>query len=142
MNKRMTKAALAALAGCVLAGEALAQDTVDISVCNKTRDDVLVALSFQPVGAGPNDWLNKGWYTVLRGECAYIASTENAFFYAYAEKYGNSSRFWGGNHQLCVEYPGPYEFWSTGTCGRNQNAVPFASLSSDQYGPYTWTLTP
>jgi len=142
MNMLKTKAALTALAGCLLAGEAFAQDTVDISVCNKTRNDVLVAISFQPVGAGANDWLNKGWYTVLRGECSYIASTENANFYVYAEKYGSSATYWGGNHSLCVEYPGPYEFWSKKSCSRNQNAVPFVVLTADQFGPYTWTLTP
>lgn len=137
-----TKAALAALAGCLLAGEAFAQDTVDISVCNQTRNDVLVAISFQPVGAGANDWLNKGWYTVLRGDCSYIASTENGTFYGYAEKYGDSGTYWGGNHSLCVEYPGPYEFWSKRSCSRKQNAVPFTVLTTNQFGPYTWTLTP
>jgi len=142
MNMLKSKAALAALAGCLLAGEASAQDTVDISVCNKTRHDVLVAISFQPVGAGANDWLNKGWFTVLRGDCAYIASTENGNFYAYAEKYGDSSTYWGGKHSLCVQYPGPYEFWSKRSCSRNQDAVPFTSLNTAQFGPYTWTLTP
>ena len=142
MNKVNTKAAFAVLAGCLLAGQAFAQDTVDISVCNQTRTDVLVAISFQPVGAGPNDWLNKGWYTVLRGDCEYIASTENGIFYAYAEKYGDSSLYWGGNHSLCVEYPGPYEFWSKKSCSRHQNSAPFAVLEADQFGPYTWTLTP
>jgi uncharacterized membrane protein len=142
MKKLIAKAALAALAGCLLAGAAAAQDTVDITVCNKTRDDVLVAISFQPVGAGKNDWLNKGWYTVLRGDCEYIAQTENGTFYAYAEKYGDSSRYWGGNFNLCVEYPGPYEFWSKRSCSRNQNSVPFTTLTTTQWGPYTWTLTP
>ncbi|OYX27530.1 MAG: hypothetical protein B7Z10_00055 [Rhodobacterales bacterium 32-66-7] len=143
MNLSFLKAALIALACMVSAGQAAAQSTVDISVCNRTANDALVAISFQPVGAKPTDWRNQGWFTVLSGDCNYIASTAVANFYLYAEVAGNQSVYWGGNYNLCVVYPGPYDYLSRGgNCKRGQTAAPFVSLSADQFGPYTWNLDP
>jgi len=137
------KAALVVAVGILLAGQAAAQSTIDISVCNRTRNDALVAISYQPVGSKPTDWKNQGWFTVYSGDCAYIASTATANFYLYAEVYGNSSVYWGGRHNLCVVYPGPFDYWNRGgNCKRGQSAVPFVPLTAGQYGPYTWNLDP
>lgn len=137
------KAALATIAVVFLAGQAAAQSTIDISVCNRTGNDALEAISFQPVGSKPTDWKNQGWFTVLSGDCNYIASTANATFYLYAEVYGNSSVYWGGGYNLCVVYPGPFDYWNRGgNCKQGQNAVPFVPMTAANFGPYTWNLDP
>lgn len=127
-----------------LAGAAMAQDAIDVQVCNRSRDTALVAISYQPMGAGTDDWLNEGWFTVNAGECGIVARTANAYFYGYAEVLGDTSRFWGGNHSLCVEYPGPYEFWrgKSPRCKSHQNAVNFLPLQAVNWGTFTWNLDP
>ncbi len=76
--------------------------------------------------------------------CQDVANTSNGYFYAYAEVEGDSTRYWNGDVPLCVQYPGPYEFWSLGhtSCDSRQVLQYFVPLHSEQWGVYTWTLDP
>ena len=52
-------------------------------------------------------------FLVEVGACNFIAETGNANFYFYGDTLDGSGRAWQGSHSLCVEYPGPYTFYST-----------------------------
>ena len=116
--------------------------TITLRVCNHTTTVVLVASSFIPVGG--TDWRNKGWTTVEIGQCADIFTTGNHTFYARAEVKGDSNTYWGEDIKQCVEYPGPYDFYT----GSNDTSCPegepadFATFSSDGSPVYMWNLTP
>ena len=116
--------------------------TVDIRVCNETGRDGTVAISYVEVGSGR--FINRGWYEVANGTCENLVSTDNANFYLYGDTLDGSGRRWSGNHALCVQYPGPYTFWSDGsdTCPTGYEIRDFVAMHADEPGPWTWTLNP
>ena len=81
---------------------------------------------------------------MANGACSFIVSTDNANFYMYGDTLDGSGRTWSGNHALCVQYPGPYTFWSDGseTCPAGYEIKNFVPMHADETGPYTWTLEP
>lgn len=113
-----------------------------VRVCNNTNDNARVALSYQPVGNA--QFYNEGWYGVPSRSCQDLVSTTNAYIYGYAEVENNGSRYWSGDHPLCVQYPGPYAFWSTGSsyCAAGQELRNFVVMHAEDFGVYTWTLDP
>ncbi|HYC68025.1 DUF1036 domain-containing protein [Brevundimonas sp.] len=144
----------AALAGAVLAALAPAvaaaqvkpnkstSATVDIQVCNESGRNGTVAISYVEVGSG--QFINRGWFEVANGTCQAIVSTDNANFYMYGDTLDGSGRTWSGNHPLCVQYPGPYTFWSDGSdsCPVDYEIRNFVAMHADDVGAYTWTLNP
>ncbi|MDO9608667.1 MAG: DUF1036 domain-containing protein [Brevundimonas sp.] len=118
------------------------QATVELKVCNQSGRDATVAVSYVEVGSGR--FINRGWYAVANGVCTDLVSTDNSNFYMYADATDGSGRSWSGNHALCVEYPGPYTFWSTGSeyCDDHQEVKNFVAMHADNPGDYTWTLDP
>ncbi len=116
--------------------------TVDIRVCNQSGRDANAAISYVEVGTGR--FINRGWYNVNDGACTELVSTDNANFYMYADAMDGSGRAWRGSHALCVQYPGPYTFWSDGsdTCPSGYETRDFVVLHADDVGRYTWTLEP
>lgn len=116
--------------------------TVDIQVCNQSGRNGTVAISYVEVGTG--QFMNRGWYEVANGTCQSIVSTDNANFYMYGDTLDGSGRSWSGNHALCVQYPGPYTFWSDGgdTCPAGYEIRNFVAMHADETGVYTWTLEP
>jgi uncharacterized membrane protein len=111
-------------------------------VCNNTNDNARVAVSYQPVGNG--QFYNEGWYGVPSRSCQDIVRTGNAYIYAYAEVENNGTRYWAGDHPLCVQFPGPYAFWSTDSqyCAAGQAVRNFVAMHAEEFGPYIWTLDP
>ena len=116
--------------------------TVDIRVCNESGRDGTVAISYVEVGTGR--FINRGWYDVNNGQCTELDSTDNANFYMYGDTTDGSGRRWQGTHALCVQYPGPYTFWSDGsdTCPAGYETRDFVVMHADEVGRYTWTLEP
>ena len=116
--------------------------TVDLKVCNSSGRNATVAVSYVEVGSGR--FINRGWYDVYNGTCIDLVSTDNANFYMYADATDGSGRSWRGNHPLCVQYPGPYTFWSDGsdTCPSGYETRDFVPMHADNPGDYTWTLDP
>jgi hypothetical protein len=45
---------------------------------------------------------------------------------------------------LCVQYPGPYAFWSQGTttCAAGQEVRNFVTMHAENFGVFTWNLDP
>jgi uncharacterized membrane protein len=125
-----------------MAAPAPAPATVDIRVCNESGRNGTVAISYVEVGAGR--FINRGWYEVANGACTDLVKTDNANFYMYGDTLDGSGRSWSGNHPLCVQYPGPYTFWSDGsdTCPTGYETRNFVVLHADEPGQYTWTLHP
>jgi uncharacterized membrane protein len=123
-------------------GPEAAGSEIVIRVCNNTNDNARVALSYQP--AGNRQFSNEGWYSVPSRSCQDLARTDNAYIYGYAEVENDSSRYWPGDHPLCVQYPGPYAFWSTGedTCAAGQELRNFVAMRAEEFGVYVWTLDP
>lgn len=119
-----------------------ASTTVDIQVCNESGWEAKVAVSYIEVGS--DRFVNRGWYPVASGACSTVAVTDNSNFYLYAETDDGSARTWTGGHSLCVEYPGPYTFYSTGEeyCQAHQELRHFSALSAGEPGTYTWRLQP
>ena len=116
--------------------------TVDIRVCNESGRNATVAISYVEVGTG--QFINRGWYEVANGSCTSLVSTDNANFYMYGDTLDGSGRTWSGNHPLCVQYPGPYTFWSDGgdTCPVGYEIKNFVPMTAAEVGAYTWTLEP
>lgn len=116
--------------------------TVDIKVCNKSGRNATVAVSYVEVGTAR--FINRGWFDVYDGACIDLVSTDNANFYMYGDATDGSGRSWSGNHALCVQYPGPYTFWSDGsdTCPGGYETRNFVPMHADEVGDYTWTLDP
>ena len=85
-----------------------------------------------------------GWYDVANGACENIVTTDNANFYFYADSTDGSGRRWQGGHTLCVEYPGPYTFYSDGSteCKSWQELRSFEAFTAEEPGTWTWTLNP
>jgi len=125
-----------------VAPAAPSRPTVDLRVCNNSGRGASVAVSYVEVGS--SQFINRGWYEVANGACTSLVSTDNANFYFYADATDGSGRRWQGNHNLCVEYPGPYTFHSTGeTEGASwQELRGFVPAQADEPGQYTWTLDP
>ncbi len=119
-----------------------ANTPVTLRTCNHTRQTVLVASSFIPVGA--HDWRNKGWTTVNAGACENIFQTNNHTFYVRAEVRGHSDQSWGTDIAQCVEYPGPYDFFTGSNDTRCPEGEPaqFTTFHSDGRPVYVWNLTP
>lgn len=128
------------------AGTALAQkgpaasDTITLRVCNNTNQDAKVAISYQPVGH--NTFYNEGWFDVRARTCENLAETTNAYMYGFANVVDDHDSIWGGDHPLCVEYPGPYEFWTTTSpyCEPHQESRDFQTLQAQSFGVFTWNL--
>lgn len=153
MKSHLFVAAFAALVTAGLPGMAAAQvkpgaapvpvqQTVDIRVCNSSGRPASVAISYVEVGSGR--FINRGWYEVADGACKGLVTTDNSNFYMYGDAMDGSGRSWSGSHTLCVQYPGPYTFWSDGgtTCPSGYETRNFVPLRTDTAGTYTWTLNP
>ena len=128
--------------GMTKGGPAVAAATVDVRVCNRSGRNGTVAISYVEVGTGR--FINRGWYEVANGACRELVSTDNANFYMYGDTLDGSGRTWAGNHALCVQYPGPYTFWSDSSdaCPSGYETRNFVVLHADEAGPYTWNLDP
>ena len=122
-----------------------AGDTTAIGVCNDTHDDVLVAISYKPVGVVDDRWLNSGWFAVEADYCIHVATTTNTYFYLYAEVYGDPSIWWGGNHPICVDSDESFDYWSVSqgySCKEGQDLVGFTEHKAEWIGKdYVWNLT-
>lgn len=146
LSRKFGTVALLSLAGlAAVAAVAPAQargHAITLRVCNRTDDPVLVASSFIPIGG--SDWRNKGWTRVNAGGCEDIFRTENRTFYARAEVKGDSDQYWGSDIKQCVEYPGPYDFYTGSdetTCPEGEPAE-FTTFHSDGRSVYVWNLDP
>ena len=118
-------------------------NVVAVRVCNRTGDNALVAISYQPLNS--TGFHNRGWFPVRANACSDLVNTTNAYFYGYAEVENRRSDAWTGNHSLCVQYPGPYAFWSspsTTTCDPGQQLRNFVVLHANGWGTFTWNLNP
>jgi uncharacterized membrane protein len=116
--------------------------TITLRTCNHTRHTVMVASSYIPVGG--SDWRNVGWTRVNARSCTNIFRTKNRTFYARAEIRGNSSRYWGTDIKQCVEYPGPYDFYTRSedtTCPEGEPQK-FTTFHSDGRPIFVWNLDP
>lgn len=149
MKLRTLAAAVAAVALAMIpAPPALAQKgggggagEITIRVCNNTNDNARVAISYQPVGQ--NIFNNEGWFGVPSRGCQDLRTTGNAYFYGYAEVENDGSRYWAGDFPLCVQYPGPYAFYTYGTeCSPGQEVRQFVQMHAESFGSYVWTLDP
>lgn len=130
------------LAAATLTSPAQAASTVTLRVCNHTDESVLVGSSYIPIGG--SDWRNKGWTKVNAGDCEDIFKTTNRTFYARAEVKGDSDHYWGSDIKQCVEYPGPYDFYTRSedtTCPEGEPQQ-FTTFHSDGRSVYVWNLTP
>jgi uncharacterized membrane protein len=136
----------ACLAYVASPGPAMAQKPGDgasdivVRVCNNTNDNARVALSYQPVGSA--QFYNEGWYGVPSRSCQDLVRTGNAYIYGYAEVENNGALYWSGDHPLCVEYPGPYAFWTGNStyCAAHQELRNFVVLHAEDFGTFTWDL--
>jgi uncharacterized membrane protein len=115
---------------------------IKLQVCNESGRKATVAVSYMPVGE--DRFINRGWFEVEAGACNLIAETGNANFYFYGDTLDGSGRAWQGSHSLCVEYPGPYTFYSTSStvCSEGQVTRNFVTMSRTEPGTFTWTLSP
>lgn len=116
-------------------------DRIQLKVCNRSNDDALVAVSYIPLDE--KRFYNRGWFRVNAGQCHELVETRNSNFYFYADVVGKD-RHWGGSHNLCVQYPGPYNFYSDGSgyCDEGQETRGFSPAKANEFGTFTWNLDP
>jgi len=140
MAGALVAASLVSAAPVKASGPPSGSSVITLRVCNATQVMAQVAISYQPVGAGT--FSNAGWYNVAPGQCRDLAQTTNAYMYGYAEVEGSDTDVWQGDHPLCVEYPGPYEFWDNGSayCEGHQEVRNFVTMHAQNLGVFTWTL--
>ena len=133
---------IAFLGASAAVSSAQAAEVITLRACNHTDKTVLVGSSYIPIGG--SDWRNKGWTAVSPGQCENIFKTENRTFYARAEVKGDSDHYWGNDIKQCVEYPGPYDFFTGSdetTCPEGEPAE-FTTFHSDGRPVYVWNLDP
>lgn len=154
MDRRVARglAAMGVLAGAMAVADAAAQGKksfrddgdglIEVQVCNRSGRDAQVAISY--IQPGESRFINRGWYKVENGDCSVIAKTRNAHFYLYADADDGSGLAWQGDFPICVEYPGPYTFYSSGDdyCGDDQELRQFVAIKSEEPGRHTWNLDP
>jgi uncharacterized membrane protein len=145
MMIRISMLAAALVAALVIAPPtpARAAGLLSLEVCNKSGRDATVSVSFMEPGS--DQWVTRGWFAVNPGACIVVGGTDNANFYMYAETLNSGDLSWGGSHNLCVQYPGPYTVYETGngrTCNDNEELRGFMPMHADEAGTYTWTLNP
>ncbi len=147
MRKILTIAAASAMALSMGVAPAYAQkgggggaNVITLQVCNNTNQTAQVAISYKPVGS--NTFINEGWYNVEPRTCRNLAETTNSYIYGYAEVQGSDTEVWEGSHPRCVQYPGPYEFYDSGStyCETYQEVRNFETLYAENWGVFTWTL--
>jgi uncharacterized membrane protein len=147
LSRKIGAAALLGLVGCVIVGlatpaQARSGDRITLRVCNRTHESVMVASSYIPIGGA--DWRNKGWTRVHAKSCEDVFTTNNRTFYARAEVKGDSEQYWGSDIKQCVEYPGPYDFYTSSndtSCPEGEPAE-FTTFQSDGRSVYVWNLDP
>jgi uncharacterized membrane protein len=143
--KKFSVVAVLGVAGLMAVGmlsPAQAASTITLRACNHTDSTVMVAASYIPISG--SDWRNKGWTPVSAGQCEDIFRTKNGTFYARAEVKGDSDSYWGSDIKQCVEYPGPYDFYTKSedtTCPEGEPAQ-FTTFHSDGSPVYVWNLNP
>ena len=133
---------LACLGAVALSSPAQARgnNPITLRACNHTDDTLLVAASFIPVGGA--DWRNKGWTRVRARGCENIFTTTNRTFFARAEVKGDKDTSWGTDIKQCVEYPGPYDFYTASedtTCPEGEPAD-FSEFHSNGSSVFVWDL--
>ena len=130
------------VAALAFAATPAAAKTITLRACNHTDTAVMIGSSFIPLGG--SDWRNKGWTQVNPGQCSDIFQTANYTFYARAEVKGDSDSYWGTDIKQCVEYPGPYDFFtgSDDTSCPEGEPADFTTFKSDGSPVYVWNLNP
>jgi hypothetical protein len=117
-------------------------DTITVRACNHIDEPTMVAVSYIPVGG--SSWRNKGWFTVAPGDCTDVLTTTNRTIYLRAEVKDDPSRYWGSDIKQCVEYPGPYDFYTGSeetTCPEGEPQE-FTTIRSDGSPVFVWNLNP
>jgi len=123
-------------------GASGAGNTITVRACNHVDVPTMVAVSYIPVGG--SDWRNQGWFTVAPGDCNDVLTTTNRTIYVRAEVKDDPNRYWGSDIKQCVEYPGPYDFFT----GSNDTTCPegepqdFTTIHSDGSPIFVWNLNP
>ena len=147
MMIRLSMIAAALFTGLVVAqpmpARAQTAALLTLEVCNKSGRNATVAVSYMEPGS--SQWVLRGWYAVNNGACITVGTTDNANFYMYAETLNSGDYMWSGNHNLCVQYPGPFTLYGDGggrTCASHEQLRGFVSLKAEKAGSYTWTLNP
>jgi hypothetical protein len=92
------------------------RDYMKVFVKNSTSSTVHVAIEYMPLSIpgesqlaaldGSGGWSLKYWYTLRPGERTHLASTDNRYFYLFAESTGGET--WGGIHSPTMR---SYSFW-------------------------------
>lgn len=133
---------LVAVGATILASPAEARGPITLRACNNTRQTVLIGSSYIPIGG--SDWRNKGWTKVRPHSCTNVFRTPNRTFYARAEVKGHPNQYWGRDIKQCVEYPGPYDFYTHSddtTCPEGEPRE-FTTFHSDGRPVFVWNLDP
>jgi len=131
-----------AFLGLLISASTAEAGVTTIRVCNNTTQPALVASSYIPVGESL--WRNEGWTPVGPSSCKEVFTTENRTVYLRGEVRGDSSQFWGTDIDQCVDYPGPYDFFTRSddtVCPQGMPAK-FTTIDTQGNSVFTWNLDP
>lgn len=73
---------------------------------NKCHETIWTAIHYRNMD---KQWETNGWWKLTPGQQAYVANTQNRYYYIYAQN-DNGSRTWSGNYAYNVRGKGPYNF--------------------------------
>ena len=109
------------------------------SVCNRTRNEVSVAISAR-LAPGSSDFVVSGWWKVAGGGCRTIGTYPRGNFYMHATSGGTT---WGkGDTTLCVETPGPFKRINISGYKCSGSLLRKFSRGDVQSAKWEWTLNP
>jgi uncharacterized membrane protein len=114
--------------------------TFQFIICNYSGERIAAATS-SPRSAGSSQFIREGWFLVNSGRCSTIGTFYSGYFYYYAES-DESPGDWGDGFPICVRYPGPFEYISSGgvTCSTRELKGFHERLMKPDVGTFTWTL--
>jgi uncharacterized membrane protein len=125
---------------CFGNGSAYGQ-TFQFIICNYSGDRIAAATS-SPQSPGSSRFIREGWFLVNTGGCRTIGTFYSGYFYYYAESDENPGDHWGDGFPICVRYPGPFAYVSSGgeTCPSRDLKGFHERLIKPDVGSFTFTL--
>lgn len=114
-----------------------ADASAQFRVCNRTGEEIAVAISYRSNGA----WLTRGWFNTSPGKCVTPVggSLQQRFYYVHGQ---SSTGTWGGDRSFCIDDDSAFRYRGTPACsGARQVKASFTEVDTGMELSYTLNLT-
>ncbi len=129
--------AIAAFCGAMaaLSGSASAQARTELIFCNKTGQNIDIAVAYMDANSGR--WTLSAWHKRSPGQCATFATVRRGLFYYHAKNERGS--VWPSSDSVdrryCVPSSAVRRDMANSSCGQGEQTRPFRGrvMESDKY---------